>query len=64
MTDYQPVKYGLTTNLDNETPVNIIFHEWKNMWADLRRKDIPLKDKLGYLVWPAWLEPRWQPPNK
>jgi len=51
-TDYQPVKYGLTRNLDDQTPVNLIFHEWKNMCADLRRKDIGLKEKAGYLFGP------------
>jgi hypothetical protein len=50
--DYQQVKYGLTKNLDNQTPVNLIFHEWKNMWADLRRKDIGMKEKMGYLFGP------------
>jgi len=50
--DYQPVKYGLTKNLDDQTPVNLIFHEWKNMCADLRRKDIGLKEKAGYLFGP------------
>jgi sterol desaturase/sphingolipid hydroxylase (fatty acid hydroxylase superfamily) len=50
--NYQPVKYGLTTALDKQTPGNIIFHEWKNMWADLLRKDIDWKDKIGYLFGP------------
>jgi sterol desaturase/sphingolipid hydroxylase (fatty acid hydroxylase superfamily) len=50
--DYQQVKYGLTKNLDNQTPVNLIFHEWKNMWADLHRKDIGMKEKMGYLFGP------------
>jgi len=49
---YQPVKYGLTKNLDNQSPVNIIFHEFKSMRADLQRKDIGAKQKLGYLFGP------------
>jgi sterol desaturase/sphingolipid hydroxylase (fatty acid hydroxylase superfamily) len=49
---YQEVKYGLTKNLDDQNPVNIIFHEWKNIGADLRRKDISWKYKTGYLLGP------------
>jgi sterol desaturase/sphingolipid hydroxylase (fatty acid hydroxylase superfamily) len=50
--DYQHLKYGLTKALEKETPVNIIFHEWKNIGTDLRRKDISWKNKLGYLLGP------------
>lgn len=36
---YQPeeeeVKYGLTTNLDNHNPTNVVFHEWKQIWKDV-----------------------------
>ncbi|HTL08240.1 MAG TPA: sterol desaturase family protein [Chitinophagaceae bacterium] len=51
-TDYQPIKYGLTSNLEDHTPVNVIFHEWKNIWSDCTRTDLRLKDKLGYLLGP------------
>lgn len=50
--NYQPLKYGLTKPIGRETPVNIIFHEWKNIAKDLRRKDISWKNKLGYLFGP------------
>jgi sterol desaturase/sphingolipid hydroxylase (fatty acid hydroxylase superfamily) len=50
--DYQQMKYGLTKALEKESPVNIIFHEWKNMWTDLRRKDLGWKNKMGYLFGP------------
>lgn len=50
--DYQPVTYGLTKALDNETPANVIFHEWKNIGSDLHRKDINWKNKMGYLFGP------------
>ena len=49
---YQPVKYGLTKSLETQTPAHIVFHEWKHIWADLRRKDIAWKDKMGYLFGP------------
>ncbi len=50
--NYQHVKYGLTKNLDNQSPVNIIFHEFNSIGEDLRRKDIGIKEKLGYLFGP------------
>jgi sterol desaturase/sphingolipid hydroxylase (fatty acid hydroxylase superfamily) len=50
--NYQQVKYGLTKALDNEKPVNVIFHEWRSMWTDLRRKDVSFKNKMGYLFGP------------
>jgi sterol desaturase/sphingolipid hydroxylase (fatty acid hydroxylase superfamily) len=50
--NYQPVKYGLTKALEKETPMNIIFHEWKDIAADLRRKDLSFKNKLEYLFRP------------
>jgi sterol desaturase/sphingolipid hydroxylase (fatty acid hydroxylase superfamily) len=50
--EYQPVKYGLTKSLEAQNPVHVVFHEWKNLWTDLRRKDISLKEKTGYLLGP------------
>lgn len=50
--EYQPVKYGLTKSLEVQTPVHVVFHEWQNVWSDLRRKDISLKEKAGYLLGP------------
>jgi sterol desaturase/sphingolipid hydroxylase (fatty acid hydroxylase superfamily) len=51
-TAYQRMKYGLTTPIGKETPVTIIFHEWKNLWKDLTRPGITLKHRLGYLFGP------------
>jgi sterol desaturase/sphingolipid hydroxylase (fatty acid hydroxylase superfamily) len=49
---YQPMKYGLTTPIEKETPVTIVFHEWDNIRKDLSRKDIGWKEKLWYLFGP------------
>ncbi len=49
---YQPIKYGLTQPLQNEGPVNIVFHEWKNIWRDLRRKGLTLHERWNYLFGP------------
>lgn len=50
--DIDPVKYGLTKQLDNPHHLTkIIFHEWQNIGSDLRKK-IPLFLKLKYLIMP------------
>jgi sterol desaturase/sphingolipid hydroxylase (fatty acid hydroxylase superfamily) len=49
---YQPMKYGLTTPLKNENPVNLVFHEWRSLWKDLFRKDIGWKEKWHYMFGP------------
>jgi sterol desaturase/sphingolipid hydroxylase (fatty acid hydroxylase superfamily) len=50
--EYQPIRYGLTKPLQNEGPVNIVFHEWKNIWKDLRKKGLTLKERWNYLFGP------------
>lgn len=49
---YQEKKYGLTKNIDNKSPVNLVFHEWKEIWNDIRRRDIGWKTRWYYLVGP------------
>lgn len=49
---YQPIRYGLTKNLEKHTPLNVIFHEWKQMFVDVTRKDLSLKQKLRYMFGP------------
>jgi sterol desaturase/sphingolipid hydroxylase (fatty acid hydroxylase superfamily) len=50
--NYEPIKYGLTKPIEKETPVTIVFHEWNQIWKDLRRQDIGLKSKWHYLFGP------------
>ncbi len=50
--DEVPVVYGLTTNPEDRGPVNIVFHEWKGIWEDVKRKDLTWKQKLGYVFQP------------
>lgn len=50
--NYQPIKYGLTKNIENPNAVNIVFHEWKQMWKDVFQEGISLRDRLGYLFGP------------
>jgi sterol desaturase/sphingolipid hydroxylase (fatty acid hydroxylase superfamily) len=50
--EYQPLKYGLTTSVQKQTPVTILFHEWTSIGRDLRRKDISWRQKLYYVFGP------------
>ena len=49
---YQPIQYGLTKNIENPNPLNIIFHEWKQIWLDTTQKGISLKTRYHYLFGP------------
>jgi sterol desaturase/sphingolipid hydroxylase (fatty acid hydroxylase superfamily) len=50
--EYQPIKYGLTSPLEKENPKTIIFHEWDSIRKDIRREDIGWKEKWWYLFGP------------
>lgn len=50
--EYEPIRYGLTTPLKNNNPVNVIFHEWVSIFKDIKRKDIGWRTKLAYLFNP------------
>lgn len=50
--EYQQKKYGLTKPLDRPSPVNLVFHEWKEIAGDLKRTDISWKEKWFYLFGP------------
>ncbi len=46
-----PVKYGLTTNINTYNPGKMVFHEWINIFKDLRKK-CSVKDKFLYVFGP------------
>jgi sterol desaturase/sphingolipid hydroxylase (fatty acid hydroxylase superfamily) len=46
-----PVKYGLTTNIKTYHPGKMVFHEWINIFKDLKKK-CSIKDKLFYVFGP------------
>lgn len=50
--EYQPKRYGLTKNIEKKGAASIVFHEWKSICKDLRRKDISWKDKWNYVFGP------------
>lgn len=50
----EPVKFGLTSNIDSYSPSTVVFHEWKNMASDLK-KNISFTEKLKYIFYrPGW----------
>ncbi|MBS1919055.1 MAG: sterol desaturase family protein [Bacteroidetes bacterium] len=52
---YQQIRYGLTAPLKNENPVNLIFHEWHDLWKDAFQKDIGWKERWNYIFGlPGW----------
>jgi len=50
--EYEPVRYGLTKPLSKESAGNIVFHEWKQIWEDVKRTDITWREKIYYLFGP------------
>lgn len=50
--EYQPIKYGLTSPLQKETPVTVVFHEWSSIRKDISRTDISWKEKWFYVFGP------------
>jgi sterol desaturase/sphingolipid hydroxylase (fatty acid hydroxylase superfamily) len=48
----EEMRFGLTKPLDQpHHPGNIVAHEWKSIWRDVRRP-LPLKTRLKYLFMP------------
>ena len=47
----EPVVYGLTTNIDSYNPITMVFHEWKEIGIDLKKKTT-IKEKLAYVFGP------------
>lgn len=52
--EYEELKFGLTKDLDDKGPINIIFHEWKEIFKDFfdRKKHLPLGTRLKYVFMP------------
>ena len=43
-----PTIYGLTKPLDDRGAVNIVAHEWKDIWKDWTRNDLTFRQKFAY----------------
>ena len=46
---YQPVKYGLTKNLENVNAANLVLHEWIQIYKDVTQPNISFKQRWNYL---------------
>ena len=53
----EPPKYGITKKIPDRGPVNIVLHEWRDMFRDVKEKGRTLREKLGYIFRP----PGWAP---
>lgn len=52
--DAEPPIYGLTENLESQRPVNVLMHEYRAIWSDVKRAP-RWQDKLKYIFWaPGW----------
>ena len=52
--DEEPVKYGLTTNINSDNPWVVLSHEYASLWRDIRRAET-WPDRLSYLLKaPGW----------
>lgn len=49
---YQPVKYGLTKNLEHTNPATIVLHEWIQIYKDVTQPHIGFKQRWNYLFGP------------
>jgi sterol desaturase/sphingolipid hydroxylase (fatty acid hydroxylase superfamily) len=50
--EYQTKKYGLTKPLKKDSPASVVFHEWNQIFQDVRQKDIGWKVKCRYIFGP------------
>lgn len=50
--DYEPIQYGLTTNIKTYHPAKVIFHEWMAIFKDISQKGLKLTDRFSYLLGP------------
>ncbi len=54
---YQPIRYGLTKSLENPGAAEIVLHEWRAIWDDVRRPGTAWRNRWRYLFGP----PGWSP---
>lgn len=47
----EPVQFGLTTNIKTYNPITLVFHEWKEIANDLKKKNT-VKNKLMCIIGP------------
>ena len=50
--DYQPIRYGLTKNIEKPNAFTIVFHEWQHIIKDIFQPNITFKQRFNYLFGP------------
>lgn len=50
--DEDPVVYGLTKNPEDRGPINMVMHEWVDIWRDATQKGLTFQQRLGYIFNP------------
>ncbi|ADY51987.1 fatty acid hydroxylase [Pseudopedobacter saltans DSM 12145] len=51
--NYEPIKYGLTKDIEDKGPINIVFHEWKEIYKDAwKQPGLKFSDRLKYMFYP------------
>jgi sterol desaturase/sphingolipid hydroxylase (fatty acid hydroxylase superfamily) len=53
----EPVRYGITKPVTNRGPVNILLHEFRDMWHDVRYEARDWPERLGFI----FMRPGWRP---
>jgi len=49
---YEPIRYGLTKNIEHPGAVDLVIHEWRDIRRDLRQKGLTAWQKWNYLFGP------------
>jgi sterol desaturase/sphingolipid hydroxylase (fatty acid hydroxylase superfamily) len=49
---YEPVKYGLTKNLEQYNPATLVLHEWIQIFKDVTQPNLRFKERWNYLFGP------------
>jgi sterol desaturase/sphingolipid hydroxylase (fatty acid hydroxylase superfamily) len=50
--EYEPIAYGLTTNMENPNAVSLVFNEWAAIKKDVSKGELNFKQRLMYLFGP------------
>ncbi|HUN93812.1 MAG TPA: sterol desaturase family protein [Burkholderiaceae bacterium] len=53
----EPVRYGITRQIESHNPLTLTFHEWRDMWRDVLRH----RDLRHLWMPPDWIAPASQP---
>lgn len=62
--EYEPIRYGITKEIKNPGPLQIIFHEWKELINDFAGQK-GWRDKLNLLLAPPdWVNTRHKKANR